>query len=221
MNQLQASWALREAVYAALLGAYVMTVVYGTKLVYEALRGRGVPHNVAVYYIRKIIHAAAGGVVAVLTPFIFTRPHIPALMAFALAGFLYYHRSRGRLLYWFQTRENAYEVNFTIAWGAGLWILWTTTGDPRLAVLPPLFIAFGDAVTGVVRNAIFARRTKHWVGNVAMALVAVPLGFALAGVTGALAGIVASVVERFEFPPVDDNVLIVAASTAVILASMA
>ncbi len=209
--------AFRELVIALVLGAYVLAIVYGTRLLYEALRRRGTPHNVSVYYIRKIIHAAAGGVVAILTPFLFTQPHIPALMALALSGFLYYHRTRGNLLYWFQTHENAYEVNFTLAWGAGLWTLWMITGDPRLAVLPPLFIAFGDAVTGVVRNSLFARRTKHWIGNAAMALVTVPLGFMLAGLIGAIAGLVASIVERFEIPPIDDNVLIVVASTMIIL----
>lgn len=208
---------LNELIIAVALGVYVLAVVYGTKLLYQALRRRGLPHNVGVYYIRKVIHAAAGGVVAALTPFLFKQPHIPALMALALSGFLYYHRVRGKLLYWFQTPENAYEVNFTLAWGAGLWILWSLTGDPRLAVLPPLFIAFGDAVTGVVRNALFARRTKHWIGNAAMALVTVPLGFMLAGLIGAVAGLVASIVERFEIPPIDDNVLIVVASTIVIL----
>ncbi len=206
-----------ELIVALALGVYVLAVVYGTKLLYQVLRGRGLPHNVSVYYIRKVIHAAAGGVVAALTPFLFTQPHIPALMALALSGFLYYHRARDKLLYWFQTPENAYEVNFTLAWGAGLWILWSITGDPKLAVLPPLFIAFGDAVTGVVRNALFARRTKHWIGNAAMALVTVPLGFMLAGLVGAVAGLVASIVERFEIPPIDDNILIVVASTIVIL----
>ncbi len=209
---------LRETLVAVLLGGYVLVIVYGTRLVYEALRRRGLPHNVAVYYVRKIIHMAAGGVVALLTPYVFTSPIIPFAMALALGAFLYTARATGRLMYWFQTKENAYEVNFTIAWGLGILLLWVATGDPRIAVLPALFIAFGDAVTGIIRNAVFARRTKHWYGNLGMALVAVPLGYAYAGLLGALAGLVASIVERFEYPPLDDNVIIVAASTLVLLA---
>ena len=211
----------RELAAAGVLGGYVLGVVYGSRLVYDTLRRRGAPHNVAVYYVRKVIHAAAGGVVALLVPEVFGGPLVPLIMALALGGFLAYHRLTGRLMRWFQVEENAYEVNFTIAWGVGLALLWLATGDPKLAVLPPLFIAFGDAVTGVVRNALFARRTKHWAGNVAMALVVVPLGYAYAGPLGALAGLVASVVERFEYPPVDDNVLIVVASAAVLLAAPA
>ena len=211
----------RELGYAAALSLYVLGVVYGSRLVYDTLRGRGAPHNVAVYYVRKLIHVAAGGVVALLVPEVFGGPLVPLIMALGLGGFLAYHRLTGRLMHWFQVEDNAYEVNFTVAWGAGLAILWVALGDPRLAILPPLFIAFGDAVTGVVRNALFSRRTKHWVGNVAMALVVVPLGYVYAGPLGALAGLVASAVERLEYPPIDDNVIIVAASAAVLLAASA
>ena len=209
---------MRELAIAGALGAYVLGVVYGTRLVYEVLRRRGLPHNVAVYYVRKVIHMAAGGVVALLTPVFFTSPLVPFAMALALGGFLYFARATGRLMYWFQTRDNAYEVNFTIAWGLGILLLWLATGDPRIAVLPALFIAFGDAVTGIIRNAVFAKRTKHWYGNIGMAIVSVPMGYAYAGLLGAIAALVASVVERFEFPPLDDNILIVLASTTVLLA---
>jgi len=210
---------LREAALAAALGVYVLAVVYATRLVYERLRARGLPHNVAIYYNRKIIHMAAGGVAAILTPYIFTSPLTPLATALALGAFLWFHRARGRLLYWFQTPENHYEVNFTIAWGLGVFALWLATGDPKVAVVPALFIAFGDAVTGIIRNALFARRTKHWAGNLGMLAVTLPLGYAYAGEPGALAAVIASIVERYEFPPVDDNVLIVLASTAVLLAA--
>jgi phytol kinase len=202
------------------LAAMVLAVVYATRPLYHAMRGRGLPHNVAVYYNRKVIHAAAGGAVALLVPYVFREPLVPLLMALALGGFLAYMRRSGRLMYWFQVPENAYEVNFTIAWGASVALLWLILQDPRLAVLPALFIAFGDAVTGVVRNALFARRTKHWAGNIAMLAVAAPLGLAYGGLLGAAAGVVASLVERFEFPPVDDNVLIALASTLVLLAPL-
>ncbi|MEB3852074.1 MAG: dolichol kinase [Desulfurococcales archaeon] len=207
----------RDALAALPLGAMVLAVVYATKPLYHAMRRRGLPHNVAIYYNRKVIHAAAGGVVALLVPVVFREPLVPLAMALALGGFLLYMRRSGRLMYWFQTPENAYEVNFTIAWGASVALLWAALGDPRLAVLPALFIAFGDAVTGVVRNALFARRTKHWAGNVAMLAVTIPLGLAYGGALGGLAGLVAGVVERFEFPPVDDNILIALATTALLL----
>ncbi len=201
------------------LGVYVLAVVYGTRLLYDYMRSRGLPHNVAVYYNRKIIHMLGGGVVALLTPFLFESPIYPLIASLALAGFLWWHRrSPRRLLYWFQTLENSYEVNFTIAWGLGTAALWIITDNPHLAVVPALFIAFGDAVTGIIRNAVFGRRTKHWYGNIGMAAVTVVLGYIYAGWLGAVAGIVASIVERFEFPPIDDNILIAVSSVIILLA---
>ncbi len=207
-----------DLVALALLGIYSLAVVYGTRPLYHWMRSRGVPHNVAVYYNRKIIHMGAGGVVAILTPYVFSSPTYPLLAALALTAFLFYMR-RKSLMYWFQTRENAYEVNFTIAWGVSVFALWIVLGDPRLAVLPALFIAFGDAVTGIVRNYFFRRRTKHWAGNIAMSAVVIPLGLFYGGLAGAIAGAIASIIERYEFPPIDDNMLIVAATTLILVAA--
>ncbi len=209
----------RELIATLLLGLYALFVVFATKYTYRYFTRKGLPHNVAIYYNRKIIHIMAGGVIALLTPVLYSSPLLPALAALALGSFLYYFHRRGKLLYWFQTRDNMYEVNFTIAWGISLFILWIILGDPRLAVLPALFIAFGDAVTGVVRNYLFARRTKHWLGNVAMALVVVPLGLVYGGLTGGLAGIISSFVERYEFGPIDDNLLIALASSLILLSA--
>ncbi len=198
---------LREVAAAAVLSLYVVAVIGFAKIAYDAMRRWGAPHNVAVYYNRKLIHVAAGGVVAVLTPVLFTSPLIPAAAAFAMAVLLLAAR-RVRLMYWFQTRDNAYEVNFNVAWGASLLALWPLLGDPWLAVLPALFISLGDAATGVVRNMLFAKRTKHVAGNIAMALVTVPIGYAAAGLAGAVLGLVASAAEKLEAGPIDDNVIV-------------
>lgn len=208
---------LVEAGWAIALLAYVMAVVVGTKALYDIMRRHGLPHNVAVYYNRKAIHVLAGGVVALLVPLLFSEPWIPFVLALVLALLTYIPHRVGRLMYWFQTEDNMYEVNFCIMWGFSLLILWLLTGDPRVAVFPALLISFGDAVTGIVRNMLFGRRTKHWAGNIAMALLVVPLGFLWLGVWGALAGLIASIVERYEFPPVDDNTLIPLASLAILL----
>ena len=205
----------REVLAAALLGLYVLLVVAGGLPLYRLLRRR-YPHNAAIYFVRKYIHIAGGGVVALLVPNMFTSPLLPALMGLGFAAFLSATR-RLKPLYWFQTGENAYEVNFTIAWGLGILILWVITGDPRTAVLPALLIAFGDGITGIVRNMIFQRRTKHWAGNLAMLPIALLLGWTYAGPPGLLAGLVASIVEKYEAPPLDDNALIVIASTIVLL----
>ncbi len=170
----------------------------------------------AIYFVRKYIHMAGGGVVALLVPHLFTSPIVPTILSLGFTLLLLAAR-RLRLLYWFQTGENAYEVNFTIAWGLSLYTIWTLTGDPRLAVVPALLISFGDGITGVVRNLLFKRRTKHWSGNLAMLPVSVGLGYAYGGPLGAIAGVVASLVERLEAPPIDDNLIIATATTLVII----
>jgi len=59
-------------------------------------------------------------------------------------------------MYWFQVPENMYEVNFVLAWGLSIALLWVLTRSLFLSVLPPLLISFGDAATGVVRNTLFS-----------------------------------------------------------------
>ncbi len=206
-----------ECIATAILFVYVMGVVFFTKVLYNWMRKRGLPHNVAVYYNRKVIHMAAGGVVALLLPFIYTSPLLPFIMAMILALIVYIPRRRGKLMEWFQVPDNMYEVNFCISWGISLFLLWVLFQDPKLAIIPPLLISFGDAVTGIVRNALFGRRTKHWIGNVAMAAVTIPIGIAYAGAVGGFTSAIASIVERFELNPIDDNILIALISTAILL----
>lgn len=201
---------------ALALAVYVLAVVFLGKPLYDYIYRRVGSRGVAVYYVRKYIHVFAGGVVAILVPYVFTSPVIPLVMGLALGVFLLVMR-RVRPMHWFQVDDNMFEVNFTIAWGASIAVLWVITGDPKIAVVPALFIAFGDAITGVVRNMLFARRTKHWAGNLAMLPVTAILGYLYAGIPGLAAGIVAAVVERYEYPPIDDNVLITLSSTLILL----
>ncbi|WP_460124770.1 dolichol kinase [Stetteria hydrogenophila] len=208
-----------EAFYAVLLSVYVFFVVYYlTRWIYEWLRAR-MPEVKAVYYNRKIIHALAGGVVALLVPYVFSSPTLPLVLALLLAVFTYIPHRTGRLLYWFQVPDNMYEVRFCIMWGLAVYLAWRFLGDPWLGVVPVLFMAFGDAATGVVRNLLYGRRTKAWVGNLAMLAVTLPIGYALAGIPGALAAVAASVVEHFEFKYIDDNVTVPLVALAVLAAA--
>ena len=111
--------------------------------------------------------------------------------------------------------------------GLSVYALWTYSNEPWLAVLPAFFMAFGDGVTGIIRNKLFARRTKSAWGNLGMAIVCLPAGYIVGAslspaipIWGLLSGAVASFVERYEFGPIDDNVLIVIASSIVLLLGM-
>jgi phytol kinase len=200
------SWV--EAAAAFILFLWVLFVSHVlTRWTYRKMVSLDMPHHVAVYYNRKIIHILAGGVVAVLVPFIFkTFTPILALVGVLSVGNYLPHRLK-RLNYWYQVEENMYEVHFIIMWGLvmGLGFL---LDNVMMAVLPILFMSVGDGVTGIVRNALFRRRTKSWWGNLAMAAFCIPAGFMLQGVFGGLAGALASVVEKFEFGPIDDNITV-------------
>jgi len=94
-------------------------------------------------------------------------------------------------------------------WGFVLALGWLASGGNFwFGVLPVLFMSVGDAVTGIVRNILYKRRTKSWWGNLAMAVFSVPVGAAVLGVVGALAGAISSIVEHFESNPVDDNITV-------------
>jgi len=208
---------LREIAWAAALSLYVYLVVLLTKIPYRWLVSRGFSEHRAGYVSRKLIHMAGAGVATILVPCAFSTPLLPFAASMALALYLYYHHRSGRLMDWFQFRENMYEVNFAVAWGASMMAVWLLTGDIRISILPGLLIAFGDGVTGLARNLIVKRRSKHWIGNVFMLLVSAPLGYWLAGLTGLLAGAISSLVERFEYRDIDDNILIAAVSSLVLV----
>ena len=195
-----------------------------TKLTYTMMAARGIQANVAIYYNRKIVHMAGGGIVALLVPFLFTGPTFPLLVGLLLSAFTYIPHVTGRRLDWLQTADNKNDVKFTLMWGVSIFFIWLLLEDPSLAIIPATFMAFGDGVTGVARNAIFKRRTKSWVGNVFMVAVCIPLGYWLGGAAtpsipwwGVLSGVAASYIERYEFGPIDDNILITVVATLVLL----
>jgi len=199
------------------LFAYVLAVVTGTKYIYKFLTSRGSKHNVAVYYNRKLIHVLTGGVIALLLPIFFTSPLIPFILAMALAVITWIPHHTGKLMCWFQVKENMYEVNFCIMWGVAVLLAWYFLGSPIYALIPILFMSFGDAATGFTRNMIFKRRTKSWWGNIAMFAVCAPIAYWLIGPFGIPLAAAASVIEHFEFNPIDDNVLISLTSLAGVL----
>jgi phytol kinase len=112
-------------------------------------------------------------------------------------------------------KQNWNDSKFALMWSLSIAILWILFNDPFLAIIPALFMAFGDAVTGLVRNALYKKRSKKPIGNVFMLIVCALIGYYFASMAvkpiplwGVLAAVAASIVERFEFGPIDDNILI-------------
>ena len=182
---------------------------------------------VAVYYNRKIAHMFAGGVPILVSPIVFSDP-IWILLGGIIGGIaLTATHLTNRRLWWMQTEQNMNDATFAFMLGISVYLIWEYSNEPWLAILPSLFMAFGDGVTGIIRNKLFQKRTKSAWGNVGMAILCLPLGYFVGDMAepsipiwGLISGLVASIVERYEFGPVDDNVIIVVCSSIVLLVGL-
>ena len=218
-----------EFIWIIILTIYTVSITFLTKKTYDLMVKKGIKKKDAVYYNRKIVHIFAGGVIALIVPIVFSSSIYPLFCGLSITIITYLsHKSRrGKMLYWFQTEDNLNDVSFCFMWGITIFVLWEVmgamgnTGAPWIAIIPAVFVSFGDGVTGIARNTLFKKRTKHPIGNVFMAAVCIPLGYFLAGfggiaIGGAIAAIVASTMERYEFGPIDDNILITISSSIVL-----
>ncbi|MEM2182027.1 MAG: dolichol kinase [Nitrososphaerota archaeon] len=187
-----------------------------TRIIYSHFLSRGFPQRVAVYYNRKILHMLTGGLIAVLVPYIFQGPLLLILMVAILAIGNYLPHRMNKLFYWYQVEDNMYEVHFIIMWGVVMTIGFMI-GNIWLAVLPTIFMSFGDGITGIVRNSIYKRRTKSWWGNIAMMIICAPVGYAVIGIPGLISGVAASLIEKFEYKWLDDNITVPLVSFLILL----
>lgn len=213
-----------QVLWALALSLYVLAVLFLTRLPYRAMVNHGMEPLRAVYYNRKIVHMAAGGVGSLVVPLVFTSPWLPLVAGLLLTLLTWAAHQSGWRFFWFQTPENRNDVKFALMWALSVSALWWLLEDPWLAILPALYMAFGDGVTGIARNALVRRRSKHPIGNVFMLIVCLPIGYAVGlhaqppiPLWGLLSALVATLVERYEFGPIDDNVLITVATSLVLL----
>jgi len=212
-----------EIVSMFILAGYAFAVIFSTKKLYNYMLKKRLNEKVAIYYNRKIIHIFAGGVVVLLVPFLFSNPWLPLLSGVLMGIITYIAHRRGNSFYWFQTGNDFNDVSFCFMWGIAIFILWQIYGDPWIAIIPPAFIAFGDGITGIVRNVAFKERRKHPIGNIYMMGVCIPIGYYFANsgnpsipLWGIIAAIFASFFERYEFGPIDDNILVAGIATAIL-----
>ena len=213
-----------QLAWSVALSVYVLVVLFVTLIPYHAMVRRGMEPIRAVYYNRKIIHMMAGGVGSLAVPLLVSSPWYPLICGLLVTLLTWGTHATGLRFYWFQTPENRNDVKFALMWSVSVSALWWLLGNPWLAILPSLYMAFGDGVTGIVRNAVVRRRSKSPIGNVFMLAVCVPTGWVIGGmadpgipVWGVISAVVATWVERYEFGPIDDNVLITVAASAVLL----
>ena len=216
-----------ELFWVIVITLYALLVTVLTKYPYRWMLDAGLEKNVAVYYDRKIVHMLAGGVALFAVPFVFKDgsfpfPYIyPLIVGLSLSVLTLIPHLTGNLIESVQVEKNENEVHFCLMWGLSVFVLWVVIDNPWIAIIPPVFMAFGDGITGVVRNLMYQKRTKSPVGNVFMLALSAPVGFFLAAqggiaMWGLIAAVVASYLERYEFGPIDDNILITVSASLVL-----
>ena len=117
------------------------------------------------------------------------------------------------MMYWFQVKENAYEVHFALAYEVTLMFV-VVLRDVWTGLIPMLFMSFGDSATGLVRAFTQRRQVKSWDGTVAMFTVSAVIGFWKFGWYGILLAAAASLVKKT--PEIDDNITVPIVSTALV-----
>ncbi len=159
----------------------------------------------AAYVGRKIVHIFGGGITAILIPIFYQGYYeLVTISAFGLAAYLLFRR-RYRPLYWFQIKENMYEVHFAFAYGTIL-MIGVLLQNLMIGLIPLYFMSFGDSATGLIRAVTQKRHVKSWEGSLAMFIICSIIGYTLLGMYGILIGAMATLVEKI--PGIDDNITV-------------
>ncbi len=197
--------------------AVLMDVLYAVAVFIVVLIGILLSKLFPTWIARKVIHvASAFG--ALMYMFYFNEPYVYTLLSIMFTVWLYIKHVKGQLEN-FQIRGNYGEVLYCAAW-AFLSLLWQ---HRLLAGLIMLYMAIGDAVTGVARFYVSgeSERNKHWSGSVAMLIATYILTFVLLYyvlavdisktiIVSAIMSLGATLCERQ--PIVDDNIMVPFAS---------
>ena len=196
-----------DLVNSILLVAYNLFIIrYVSRMIGEKF---------GMYMARKAIHILSAGVSVLLACAIFSDWLGPLLMGSLMVAYTVVGHFR-KPHNWFQIRKNYADVYFTVACTGLLVIFWNY--NVWIGVLSALFLAWGDGLTGVVRNCVYGRRNKGLWGTVAMFAVCMALAYFMNGRVGYIAFVsaaFASVAERFE--QIDDNISIPFGSSIIMM----
>lgn len=203
-----------EIPHAVFIAGAVLVGLYLANYFYD----RGVEQ----YISRKVGHGV-GGMGFLLCVFLFSSAWWPIILAATFVILL-----GGARLIKPQTfrgvggtgRQHALaEVFFPIAGTISLGVGWGWLGNPWLAVVPILYMSFGDMLTGIIRSRVYGREVKGNLGSVGMIIVCLVVAYFFTpywiGVTGALTATLAERFTPLSRGWLDDNWTIVLSSLLV------
>lgn len=152
------------------------------------------------WFNRKLIHLSTVPAILMYL-YVFKEPYAFFTYSVLIAFLLILHHIRKDEMPWFQIKGNLGEVYFTACFSILSLTMWYMK---ELAVAIMLFMAIGDAVTGLVRMRVCKERCKHWLGSLAMLLTTSIIGYILIGIIGLPMAIAATLAERQHL--IDDNI---------------
>ncbi|MBA7710438.1 hypothetical protein ES703_119380 [subsurface metagenome] len=205
---------LAEIPFALLIAGAVLVGLYLANYFYDK--------GVEQYISRKVGHGV-GGMGFLLCVFLFSSAWWPLIIAVGfvllLGGARLIKPQAFRGVGGTGRQHALAEVYFPIAGVISLSVGWAWLGNPWLAVVPILFMAWGDMLTGLVRSRIYGKEIKGNWGSVAMIAVCLVVAYFFKPYwIGAIGAVVATLAERFT--PLskgvwDDNWTIVLASLTI------
>lgn len=202
---------LSELPYAILIAGAVIVGLYLSNVFFDY----GVPN----YISRKCGHGV-GGLGYLLSVFLFSSPWWPLIISggfVILLGGARFVKPKTFRGVGGSARQAAYaEVWFPALGTVSLAIGWAWLGNPWLAVVPILFMSWGNMVTGIIRSRVYGREVKGNWGSVGMIIVCLVVAYLFTPYWIGLCGaVVATLTERFtplSRKWMDDNYTIIAAS---------
>jgi len=184
---------VHEIPFVILIAGAVLVGLYLANYFYDK--------GVEQYISRKVGHGV-GGMGFLLCVFLFSSPWWPLILsggfALLLGGARLVKPMAFRGVGGVGRQHALAEVWFPIAGTISIGIGWGLLDNPWLAVVPILFMAWGDMLTGIVRSRIYGREVKGNLGSVAMIIVCLIVAYFFEPYwIGAVGAVVATLVERF------------------------
>ncbi len=200
------SYIIYDVLVTALFILWVMLIIVViSKKVYNYALSKKYSETSARYLSRKSIHILAGGVVAIVVPFVYREPITPFVLSLILTLLLFYNRKQKKMMSWFQETSNFYEVDFTLMWGFSILIGWFFDRNLWLGALPAIYMSIGDGITGIVRIIVSKKRYKGVEGSLAMLASIAPFSVIL-GYGGLISAIAGTLAEKQNI--IDDNIAV-------------
>jgi len=193
---------------AVLVGLWVSNILYD--------------YQVPQYISRKIGHGV-GGMGYLMCVLLFPTPWWPiiisAVFTLLLGGARLIRPSTFRGVGGSGRTHALAEVWFPLAGTLSLVVGWVWLGNPMLAVVPILYMAWGDMITGLIRSQVYGKEVKGNWGSLGMIIACLLIGMLFTPYWIAAVGAgVATLAEKYSGLSrtwVDDNYTIIVSSLIV------